>query len=45
MALNGSPLISQETRDRVGELARTLDYSINVAAPNLASNTTAPSPS
>jgi len=34
-ALNGSPLISQDTRDRIGELARTLDYSINVSAQNL----------
>jgi len=34
-ALNGSPLISQETRDLIGELARTLDYSINVSAQNL----------
>ena len=34
-ALSGSPLISQETRDRVGELARTLNYSINVSAQNL----------
>lgn len=27
--LNGSPLINQETRDRIGELARKLDYAIN----------------
>ena len=34
-ALNGSALISQDTRDRIAELARTLDYSINVSAQNL----------
>lgn len=34
-ALNGSPLISKETRDRVQELARSLDYAINVGAKNL----------
>lgn len=34
-ALNGSPLISRETRDRVEELARSLDYSINIGAKNL----------
>lgn len=34
-ALNGSPLISKETRDRIDELARSLDYSINVGAKNL----------
>jgi DNA-binding LacI/PurR family transcriptional regulator len=34
-ALNGSPLISKETRQRVEELARSLDYSINVSAQNL----------
>lgn len=34
-ALNGSPLISKDTRDRVEELARSLDYSINVGAKNL----------
>lgn len=34
-ALNGSPLISKETRDRIDELARSLDYSINVSAKNL----------
>ena len=34
-ALNGSPLISKETRHRVEELARSLNYSINVSAQNL----------
>ncbi len=34
-ALNGSPLISKDTRDRVEELARSLNYSINVSAQNL----------
>jgi DNA-binding LacI/PurR family transcriptional regulator len=34
-ALNGSSLISAETRQRVEELARSLDYSINVSAQNL----------
>jgi DNA-binding LacI/PurR family transcriptional regulator len=34
-ALNGSALISKATRDRVEELARSLDYSINVSAQNL----------
>ena len=34
-ALNGSPLISKETRDRVEDLAHSLDYSINVSAQNL----------
>ncbi|MBL8302447.1 MAG: LacI family DNA-binding transcriptional regulator, partial [Ideonella sp.] len=34
-ALNGSPLISKETRDRIDELARSLNYSINVSAKNL----------
>ena len=34
-ALNGSPLISKETRDRVEELARSLNYAINVGAKNL----------
>lgn len=34
-ALNGSPLISKETRDRIDELARSLDYSINIGAKNL----------
>jgi DNA-binding LacI/PurR family transcriptional regulator len=34
-ALSGSPLISVETRRRVEELARSLDYSINASAQNL----------
>ena len=34
-ALNGSALISLETRQRIEELARSLNYSINVSAKNL----------
>jgi DNA-binding LacI/PurR family transcriptional regulator len=34
-ALNGSKLISEGTRKRVGELARSLNYSINLGAQNL----------
>jgi DNA-binding LacI/PurR family transcriptional regulator len=34
-ALNDSPLISEETRRRVAELATSLNYSINVSAKNL----------
>ena len=34
-ALNGSSLISAQTRQRVEELARSLNYSINVSAKNL----------
>ena len=33
--LSGSPLIGKETRERVEDLARSLDYSINVSAQNL----------
>ncbi len=34
-ALNGSPQISEETRRRITELARSLKYSINIGAKNL----------
>jgi len=34
-ALNNSPLISEETRKRIIELARSLNYSVNVGAQNL----------
>jgi DNA-binding LacI/PurR family transcriptional regulator len=34
-ALNGSPLINEETRQRVTELARSLNYTINQSAKNL----------
>lgn len=34
-ALNGSELINPETRQRITELARSLNYSINVSAKNL----------
>ena len=34
-ALSGSPLVNEETRTRVIELARSLKYSINIGAQNL----------
>ena len=34
-ALNGSTLINAETRARIGQLARSLNYSINLSAQNL----------
>ena len=34
-ALNASPLISKNTRDRIEDLARSLNYSINISAQNL----------
>jgi DNA-binding LacI/PurR family transcriptional regulator len=34
-ALNGSPLINEETRQRISELARSLNYTINQSAKNL----------
>jgi DNA-binding LacI/PurR family transcriptional regulator len=34
-ALNGSPLINLETRQRIADLARSLNYSINLGAQNL----------
>jgi DNA-binding LacI/PurR family transcriptional regulator len=34
-ALNGSTLVNAETRDRVSQLARSLNYSINLGAQNL----------
>ena len=34
-ALNGSTLINQETRKRIEQLARSLNYSINLSAQNL----------
>ena len=34
-ALNGSPLIPEATRARIAELARSLNYTVNVGAANL----------
>jgi DNA-binding LacI/PurR family transcriptional regulator len=34
-ALNGSPLVNDETKQRIGELARSLRYTINQSAKNL----------
>lgn len=34
-ALNGSSLVNKQTRDRVEELAKSLNYTINVSAKNL----------
>lgn len=34
-ALNGSPLVNDETRGRVAQLARSLNYTINLSAQNL----------
>jgi DNA-binding LacI/PurR family transcriptional regulator len=34
-ALNGSPLVNEETRNRILELAKSLNYTINIGARNL----------
>ena len=34
-ALNGSALVNDETRQRIGELARSMNYAINLGAQNL----------
>lgn len=34
-ALSGSPLVNEETRSRIADLARSLNYSVNVGAQNL----------
>ena len=34
-ALSGSSVVSEETRSRISELARSLNYSVNIAAQNL----------
>jgi DNA-binding LacI/PurR family transcriptional regulator len=34
-ALSHSPLVNQETRDRILDLARSLNYTINIGAQNL----------
>ena len=36
-ALNGSPLINEETRQRIADLAKSLSYTINLSAKNLRS--------